>query len=301
MPVPDMVTRRRPCAGGAALIEPGTEFPLYPTQADARASAFTASLPFVAYFESSVRGLAAGAPVEFYGIQVGTVRDVKLDLDKEQGSARVRVRFDIQPERVASAEEAARDDGVEIARRLLRRGMRAQLTTANFLTGQLTVALNIPVPTGDSPVFELRREGDAIVIPTQGGGLDNILTAASTLADKLGSLPIDEIGANLNATLRQANGTLGGVEALVRSTESSLTPTLRRLPEVAAGLQDTVVRANRLIASVDNSYGRSSTFSRELERALANVGDTARSIRQLADFLDRHPEALVRGRAGAAR
>ena len=285
----------------AALIEPGTEFKLYPNQADAKASTYTASLPFVAYFESSVRGLASGAAVEFYGIQIGTVRDVKLEIDKERGTARVRVRLDLQPERIVSPDEAAREDGVEVARRLLRRGLKAQLTTANFLTGQLVVSLDLPQQPPAIAGFQLRREGEAIVLPTQGGGLDNILTAASSLADKLGRLPIEEISANLNATLRQATGTLGGVDALVRSTESTLTPALRRLPEVAAGLQDTVLRANRLLASVDGSYGRNSSFSRELERALSNVGDTARSVRQLADFLDRHPEALVRGRAGASR
>lgn len=286
---------------GAALVEPGTEFTLYRSQEEAKAADYTATVPFVAYFERSVRGLAAGAPVEFYGLQVGTVRDVTLDLDPEQGTARVRVRLDIQPGRIMPAAEVAREDGVEVARRLLRRGMRGQLSTANFLTGQLVLALDIPAPTGASPVFELHREGEAIVLPTTGGGLDNILTAAGNIADKLGRLPLEEIGTNLNATLRQATGTLGGVESLVRNTESSLTPTLRRLPEIAAGLQDTVVRANRTIASIDTSYGRNSSFSRELERAMANVGDTARSIRLLADFLDRHPEALVRGRAGAAR
>ena len=285
----------------AAPVDSNTEFKLYPNQAEAKASAYTASLSFVAYFESSVRGLAADAPVEFYGIQVGVVRDVKLEVDKERGTARVRVQFDVQPGRIVSPEEAARNDPAEITRRLLARGLRAQLSTANFLTGQLLVALDMPKDASSSAGSELRKEGDAIVLPTGGGGIDNILTAANGLAEKLSRLNVDEIGANLNAALRQATGTLGGVDALVRNTDSNLAPALRRLPEVAAGLQDTVLRANRLIASLDGGYGRNSNFSRELERALINVGDTARSVRQLADFLDRHPEALVRGRAGATR
>lgn len=277
----------------------GTEFTLYRTQAEAQAAGYTASVPFVAYFESSVRGLAAGAPVEFYGIQVGTVRDVALDLNTTEGVARVRVRLDVQPERIMGADQVARDDGVEVATRLLRRGMRGQLSTANYLTGQLVLALDVPPGAGESPVFELRREGEAIVLPTQGGGLDNILTAASDIAGKLDRIPLAEIGTNLNATLRQATGTLGGIEALVRNTEAGLTPALRRLPEIAANLQETVVRANRTIGSIDSSYGRNSNLTRELERALSNVGDAARSIRQFADFLDRNPEALVRGRGGA--
>lgn len=281
--------------------EPGTEFVLYKTQADADASGYTASLPFVAYFESSVRGLAAGAPVEFYGIQVGTVRSVALDLNEAEGTARVRVRLEVQPERIMAPDQVARENSDEVTHRLLRRGMRAQLITTNYLTGQLAVAVDIPQGAGESPAFEIRREGDAIVLPTQSGGLDNILAAVSGIAGKLDQIPLAEIGTNLNATLRQATGTLGGVDALVRSTEAGLTPALRRLPEIAANLQETVVRANRAIGSIDSSYGRNSAFSRELERAMSQVGDTARSIRLLADFLDRHPEALIRGRAETRR
>ncbi|RYY14965.1 MAG: hypothetical protein EON55_07330 [Alphaproteobacteria bacterium] len=60
-----------------------------------------------------------------------------------------------------------------------------------------------------------------------------------------------------------------------------------------------MTRANQVLTSLDRGYGKDSETQRELSRAMVQVGDTARSIRQLADFLDRHPEALIRGRAGA--
>ena len=82
---------------------------------------------------------------------------------------------------------------------------------------------------------------------------------------------------------------------------SCICASLRRLPDLASGLQDTLSRANRTIASFEGSYGRNSNIQRDLERAMDQFSDAARSIRVLADFLDRHPEALVRGRAGAAR
>ena len=69
---------------------------------------------------------------------------------------------------------------------------------------------------------------------------------------------------------------------------------------VRDGLQDAVARAGRTFGSIEASYGNNSQFQRELERAMTQVGDTARSIMLLADFLDRHPEALVRGRTGSA-
>jgi paraquat-inducible protein B len=149
----------------------------------------------------------------------------------------------------------------------------------------------------------LVKEGEFYVIPSSGGGIDNILNAASDIAAKLGRLPLDEIGANLNNTLRSATGTLGSVQELATKADSSLTPALARLPAVMTALQEAVTRATRTFGSLDSSYGKDSQFNRELERAMSQVGDTARSIRLLADYLDRHPEALVRGRAdyGATR
>ena len=271
---------------------PGTEFPLFHNYAEAEASGYKTRQAFVAFFTTSVRGLARGASVEFYGIQVGMVTDVGLLFDSTSGTARVRVRFEVQPERVDTA--TAQGDMIETARRLVSKGMRAQLKTSSYLTGALTLALDF-VPT--APPAELQQIGGDLVIPSFGGGLDNILTAMSDIASKLDRLPLDEIGANLNATLRSASGAMGSVQDLVRKTDSGLSPVLSRLPAVMASLQDAVSRAGKTFGSLDSSYGKDSQFNRELERAMTQVGDTARSIRLLADYLDRHPEALVRGRA----
>ena len=272
-----------------------TEFPLYRNYEEAQAAGFTTTQAFVTYFENSVRGLAKGSSVEFYGIQVGTVSDVTLEVDDATGNARVRVGLDIQPERVLGEGNAAKEDPVTTARRLVQRGMRAQLQTANYLTGQQVLALSF---APNAPPAELQQVGKDLVIPSQGGGLDNIVQALSDMAGKLDRLPLDQIGQNLNNTLRSASGTMTSVDALVKRTDAGLSPLLKSLPGITAALQDTVARAGRTFGSLDNSYGANSQCHRELERAMTQVGDSARSVRILADFLDRHPEALVRGRAG---
>ena len=279
---------------GAKPLPGDSKFRLYANYDQARESAYTSSQDFVSYFDSSVRGLGPGAAVEFFGIQVGSVRAVDLDLDPDTGQARARVRFTIQPERIASQEAIARDSPVSVAARLVQRGMRAQLTTASYLTGQKVMALDF-VP--NAPKAELTREGDDWVVPSSGGGIDNILSALSDISSKLDQLPLADIGANLNKTLSAATGTLTSVQELARTANSGLSPALARLPAITAALQDAATRAGRVFGSLDNSYGYNSSFQREVERAMVQVGDTARSIRLLADFLDRHPEALVRGRA----
>jgi paraquat-inducible protein B len=276
----------------------GSSFKLYSDYSDAQNAGFTDKLPFEAFFTSNVRGLAVGAPVEFLGIQVGLVTDVSLQLDTAVGRATARVRFDVEPQRIGqpapgAANGGRADDQDAVSRRLVAHGMRAQLRSGSLITGQQVLGLDFV--TNAAPA-SLSRDGEYTVIPSVGGGIDSILAAASGIAQKLDSLPLDQIGANLNATLRAASGAAGGVEQLARSANEQLTPALRRLPAITSALEDVIVHANRTLASVDRGYGGDSQFSRELERAMLEVGNTARSVRQLADFLDRHPEALIRGR-----
>ncbi len=276
----------------AKQLASGTEFPLYHNYADAQASGYKTRTAYVAYFESSVRGLTKGAAVEFYGLQIGTVTDVALVFDPATADARVRVRFEVQPERIDPG--AAPADPVETTRKLIARGMRAQLKTGSFITGSMVMALDF-IP--GAPPEPFRMEGKDIVIPSRGGGLDGILSSVSSIASKLERLPLDEIGANLNATLKSASGAMGSAQELFRKADAGLSPVLARLPQVVTALQEAVVKAGRTFGALETGYGKDSQFNRELERAMVQVGDTARSIRLLADYLDRHPEALVRGRA----
>jgi len=277
-------------------VQAGAVFPLYQSLSEAQASGYRNKLEFVTYFTSAVRGLNAGAAVEFLGIQVGTVREVKLVIDDASGTARVRVVLEVQPERIVAPDQA-RDDPFVVAQRMVRNGLRAQTKTASYITGQQVLAVDF-VP-GAAPA-ELVLNGKEWVLPSVGGGLDNILTAVSGISAKIDRLPLDQIAGNLNVTLRSAAGAMGSVQELVRKTDAGLTPALKRLPEIAQALQEAAVRAGRTFGSLEGSYGQNSPFNRELERAMTQVGDTARSIRILADYLDRHPEALVRGRGGVA-
>ena len=271
----------------------GASFQLYSDYAAAQSAAYTDKVLAEALFTSDVRGLGAGAPVELLGLQVGTVTDVALNLDSATGKTSARVRFEVEPQRVGQMVQGGTNAPDAVAARLVARGIRAQLQSANLLTGQMLLALSF-VP--DAAPAKPTRDGDYIVIPSVSGGLDSILASLSGISQKLERLPLDELVANLNATLRTANGALSGVEQLARTTDQGLAPTVRRLPEITTELEGTLAGANRFLAGADRGYGGDSHFARELDRATTELSDTARSVRQLTDFLDRHPEALIRGR-----
>jgi paraquat-inducible protein B len=299
---------------------PNSTFVLYGDKGAADSARFRTKVPLVAYFHSSANGLAAGAPVAVYGIQVGVVTGVSLLQTDLTSPPLVRVEMQVEPDRIGGVHDHP-DPATEpqaalaVVRGLVAQGMRAQLTSANFLTGQQLVTLAF-LP--DAPPAEATMEADhVIVLPTQDGGLADITTSVANFTTKLNQLPLTEIGHNLNDLLVALNGTVGGpavrqtlqelsstlasVQTLVRQTDAGLAPTLDRLPKIADELQQAVARANRVLGAVDAGYGTNSEFQSSVNRVLGELTDTARSIRVLADFLDRHPEALIRGRAGADR
>jgi len=301
-------------ARNTSPADDGANFPLFPNEDAADAAGFKERLPFVTYFQSSAAGLSAGAQVQMYGIQIGNVTDVRLELDPAKATARVRVAIEIQPERLQAINPDPTAPPMEVTRHLVQQGMRATLLTQSYLTGQLLVSMDF-IPNA-SPA-QVSREGDAIVLPSQsGGGVAGILTSLSGVSQQLGEIPVKQIGDNLNATIASLNAVVGSpelkqalesvaatmssVQDLVKKADAGATPLLKRLPDIANDLQSAVNRVNHLVGSVDTGYGQNSQFSRDLERVMGQLNDTARSIRLLADFLDRHPEALIRGRTGQA-
>ncbi len=289
------------------------EFTLYADQAGANSAGYAARIAFLTYVEGSVRGLAVGAPVELFGIQIGNVTDIRLEFDPLGGNPRVAIRFEVQPGRIPNIRKDSQSPPMFVARSLVRRGLRVQLRTASFITGQMVLAMDF---FPNAPPADVSMQGDAIVWPNIPGGLDSITSSLSQVAQKLQQLPLDEIANNLNTALRGVSGFTNGPELkrslsaladamastrdLMHTLDTGVTPALDHVSQISQGLQAAVDRLNRLINSADSGYGSNSQFNRDLARLLDQASDTARSVRLLADYLDQHPEALLRGRSGRA-
>jgi len=273
-------------------VMPGQKFSLYPDEAAARAAGYRDHLKFLVYFDGSVRGLAVGAPAELDGIQVGSVTGIDLQFPTNGDLPRVAVRLDVEPERFLPESQIHLEDTFRITTGLVHRGMRARLESANLLTGQMLVSFDF---VQDAPAAEVTREGDRYVIPgTSGGGLDSVTASLSQVAAKLDALPLDKLTQNLNDALHGIATLVNGPD--IRETLGSVNGAAKRLPAVAQHIDQTLAGTDRLVASANAGYGQDSQFRRDITRLLDQLGDAARSIRLLADYLDAHPEALIRGR-----
>ncbi|MBX9698682.1 MAG: MlaD family protein, partial [Acetobacteraceae bacterium] len=276
----------------------------------ASSAAYRRRVPVVSYFTDSVSGLAPGAPVTFQGVRIGQVLGYDLQYDAETDRLRVPVRYEIEPERIMFSDAAEQRGPVENARMLVHQGLRARLASANLLTGQQQISLEM-VP--NAAPAELQVRDGVIVFPTAPGQFAGILDAVNQVLAKIEALPFEQIGASVNdtlagvdalvrspelrASLAALQGTLTAAQETVRRIDEAAAPALRGLPPLVNNLNTTVTQANRLIASTNRGYGDDSRFQRDLERLLEQMTAAARSLRSLADTLNRNPESLVRGRA----
>jgi paraquat-inducible protein B len=237
---------------------------------------------WVSYFPGAVDGLQVGAPVTFKGVKVGQVTDIKVTLDAGDDVVRIPVHWDLERDRIALIGTEAqlaeirdiRGKGERpLTQILIKRGLRAQLQSQSFVTGQKMIALDF---FPDTPITLVGgdREEKVPEFPT---------TESSTekLSKTIENLPIDEL-------FTDARNALQGIDRLVRNIDSQVIP-----PTHA-----TLEKAQETLASIDDMTAPGSPVRHELVNALKELGAAMRSMRVLADYLERHPEALVQGKGG---
>lgn len=223
---------------------------------------------FVMYFDESLSGLSEGSPVVLHGVEVGQVVRIRLMADSENLSFQAPVYVRIKPVKEMKEKtfwpHFSRDRN--LLKTLIDKGLRARLATQSFLTGQLMIELVI-VP--DSPIHEKTEltESKFPQIPT-------ILSKGEELAKGLDNLQIQKMVNNLNL--------------IIEELSKQLPILMPALSNSAQNLDNTLSKVSK--ASDETIYN--------LNKTLSNVSDAAQSIQNLADYLERHPESLIKGKKG---
>jgi paraquat-inducible protein B len=262
-----------------AAAEADTEFPLFRDREDAFKLPARNPQSYRVVFKESVRGLEAGAPVEFKGIRIGEVTEVRAQFDEKTFEFSVPVTIRVDPASLgvkfigATPEENTGAVHRRVIDALVARGARAQLQSGSLLTGALFVALDI---FPDAPRASVDWSQEPPQLPTVPGEIAAIEANVVSIIKKIDQMPIKGIGddlrkslAGFDQTLVSARGTLGNADRTLDSADKLIEP-------------------NSLLGSA-------------LGETLQEVNRAARSLRVLADYLERHPEALLRGKPGEAK
>jgi paraquat-inducible protein B len=146
---------------------------------------------------------------------------------------------------------------------LVAQGMRAQLSTGSLLTGKLYVDMGMHDKVKAATID---YSGEYPVMPTIPTSLEEMTSRVASILDKLEKFPVDRIGANMDKTLE--------------------------------GLQLTVAQTQKTLAALENNLNTDSPLQQELRQTLNELSGAARSLRLLADYLERNPEAILRGKQG---
>lgn len=289
----------------------GFVFPLYAGREKALEKIYLDKKRFLLFFSGSVRGLSVGAPVMLRGIRIGHVLDIQLKFDPEDSRFLIPVLIEVEPERIGVlGGDQPLNGEYNLLPTFVEQGLRGQLKSGSLITGQLYVDLDFHP---EAPPAELSQHGDYEVIPTLAAPLDALTTKANTALDQINAflaevrkIPLAEIGQNLNDTLAGASR-IANSEELKRSVvelEKALVQTTETMHgienEIEPALLEAIDQTTATLIYYENLVDEKSPLYREALGLMHELSETARSLRIMADYLERHPEALIKGK-GASR
>ena len=306
---PDALTNSQPAQAGATFI-------LYEDRKESIKTPISITVPYVLYFDDSVRGLSVGAAVEFRGIRIGTVADISMRHDLADGQIRIPVLVQLEPERILMpsrqehiATEAYDQHLQQMMNKLVANGMRARIQTGNLLTGQLIVDFDM---FPDAPEAHIDYQGDYPVLPTVPGTLTSLTQTLTDIMNKLDSLPLADIGQHLEQTLagvdklvnsnelQQALAdfatTMQSTRELMHSLDSGAPPLMASLNQLSEEGGQMLRQADKTLQELEGMVAEDGVVGSELTRMLQEISTAAKSVGSLTEYLQRHPEALLQGK-----
>jgi paraquat-inducible protein B len=261
-------------------------FELFSSRTQALANPESIVTSWVIYPSETLRGLNVGAPVVYRGLSIGEVTDVGFEYNPETNSAKPRVDFVVYPTRLLKHTKKSPGLGVKAQSEKWRqtfiqaevdRGLRAQLRSGSLLTGQLYVALDI---FPDAPKVKIDWTKSPAELPVVPSGMQELQNKVNSILTKIDKVPVDAIGENLKNSLARLDGVLKHMDG-------------ETLPEVKTTLEE----LKRVLASIDATMvGKDAPTQQQLRDTLQEISKAAQGVSGLTEYLEKNPEALIRGK-----
>ena len=276
--------------GNGRIPPENARYRLYASRSQIDEFSFKEKIRYVLYFDDSVRGLSVDAPVEFRGIKIGSVTSINAEFDPSDATVRIPVVIEIQPERIDRLFNRSPDEKFERQsfKSLVDLGLRGQLQTGSLLTGKLFVALDF-YPESEMRLVGVEAEFPEIpTIPTVLGKFEDSATA---ILNKLEKIPLDQLSENLVDVTAALKNVLQ--DPAIHDTLVASKKTMENLGHAVEKLDQQIMPK---MADSLASYDSSSEAYRQLVRTLEELQSAADALRELANELERAPEALIRGK-----
>lgn len=282
----------------------------------------------VVYFDDSVKGLYIGAPVTFRGVKMGEVTRIGVEVNQQTLVARIPVTLTLGTESLQMDSGSGQTQELDLAE-LVKRGLRARLILQSVVTGQTAIELDfrpdLPgrlLAGGKGPVPEIptmQDKLDALITQVQelplGEMVAELRQTVRTLSDtlKASQSAIEKSSQQLNATSVQARQTLATADAALKSVEAQTTLTLQSLQQLSDTTRGTVMQmqpalqqtlqetrlaaegARRAMQDLAEVAAPGSPLRTDVNAAVSDLSQAARSLRSFADQVEREPNSLIFG------
>lgn len=284
--------------------------PALPAAAQPGPATAEGGVAFTIRFPGTVRGIEPGTPVEIQGIRVGVVRGISLAYDATARRFLVSTEIVLQPDRLpplGGRQARDRETAIATVDALVQAGLRARLATTRPLGGETVVALAM-LP--EAPAAALGRTGAVPEIPAAATRAEEAADLLQDLLERLSRAPVEQMVADLQEAmaalkalatgpeLREAITGLRDGSAELRAQAARLGT---RIDPILASVNEVVRNAGRTVATLDRQLGDRSPLVGELHALLRELNGAARSMRLMADYLERNPDALLRGKSDNRR
>jgi paraquat-inducible protein B len=252
----------------------------------------------VIFFKGSVGGLRVGAPVDFRGVQIGSVQDISIQYDDQTGQFSIPVIVDIDPSRVKGVSRSDADKAFTM-QTLIERGLRAELRQQSFVTGQMDVQLDFhpgaPAITvgSDLPYPEIPAIASTFEQATE--ILSELAKEAPEIVKRL-NLVLDRTATLLGdfsesaGTARVALTELAKFSKALGDSDDHIRNTLVTLDKLAGNLDRTVQHADAMTVEFGDAGKRINRILADndgtIKSMLTQANKAATGLGQLSDQLD---------------
>ncbi|HEY7772626.1 MAG TPA: MlaD family protein [Marinagarivorans sp.] len=282
---------------GKKTVAANYTFPLYDDRQAANEGRYTLNYAYVLKFSHSVKGLNVGAPVEFRGLKVGRVADIRLaSIDKPEKSLEVVIK--LEPQRFSNQVAPTREQTDTILNDLVASGLRAEIKAGNIMLGSKYIDLHFVQDA--NPAATLLVEDGVTQIPTIDLPLDQLERQLAKVADAFSRVPVASIGDNVNESLKSLNDILSvfnknNTAKALHGTIANAEKATRHLEGAVTDAQVTLKQLTQTLKSVDHTIAPDSQLHAEFLEMLASVSEASDSFDRFVEELYRYPSSLIFG------